>query len=193
MMQELSMNILDVAQNSVAAGASLVEITVEERPREDLLRIVIADNGRGMTPDQVRRVTDPFYTTRTTRKVGLGIPFFKMAAELSGGGLVIESRPGEGTRVEATFGLGSIDRMPLGNINETVAALIQGSPQLDFLYTRRLEDREMVLDTREFREVLGEIPLDAPEVARFIREYLEEHTAALCAGEEELPPQPEPM
>ena len=187
------MNILDVAQNSVAAGASLVEITVEERPREDLLRIVIADNGRGMTPDQVRRVTDPFYTTRTTRKVGLGIPFFKMAAELSGGGLVIESRPGEGTRVEATFGLGSIDRMPLGNINEPVAALIQGSPQLDFLYTRRLEDREMVLDTREFREVLGEIPLDAPEVARFIREYLEEHTAALCAGEEELPPQPEPM
>ena len=116
MMQELSLNVLDVAENSVRANATLIHILVEEDTAADRLTIVIRDNGKGMTQEQVQTVIDPFYTTRTTRKVGLGVPFFRMAAQLSGGDLTIQSAVGEGTTVTATFGLTSIDRMPLGDI-----------------------------------------------------------------------------
>ncbi len=181
MMQELSLNVLDVAENSVRADASLVEITVEEDTAAGWLTIVIRDNGRGMTPEQVQTVIDPFYTTRTTRKVGLGVPFFRMAAQLSGGDLTIQSRVGEGTAVTATFGLTSIDRMPLGDINGTIATLVQCNPGIDWLYTRRKDGREMVMDTRQFREVLEDTPLDSPEVLGFLRDYLAENTAELLA------------
>ena len=181
MMQELSLNVLDVAENSVRADASLVEITVEEDTAAGWLTIVIRDNGRGMTPEQVQTVIDPFYTTRTTRKVGLGVPFFRMAALLSGGDLTIQSRVGEGTAVTATFGLTSIDRMPLGDINGTIATLVQCNPGIDWLYTRRKDGREMVMDTRQFREVLEDTPLDSPEVLGFLRDYLAENTAELLA------------
>lgn len=181
MMQELSLNVLDVAENSVRAGASLVEITVEEDTAAGWLTIVIRDNGRGMTPEQVQTVIDPFYTTRTTRKVGLGVPFFRMAAQLSGGDLTIQSRVGEGTAVTATFGLTSIDRMPLGDINGTIATLVQCNPGIDWLYTRRKDGREMVMDTRQFREILEDTPLDSPEVLGFLRDYLAENTAELLA------------
>lgn len=183
MMQELSLNVLDVAENSVRADASLVEITVEEDTAADRLTIVIRDNGKGMTQEQVRAVIDPFYTTRTTRKVGLGIPFFRMAAQLSGGDLDIQSRVGEGTTVTATFGLTSIDRMPLGDMNGTVAALVQCNPRIDWVYTRKKDGREMVMDTRQFREILGEVPLDSPEVLQFLGDYLRENTEELLAGE----------
>ena len=181
MMQELSLNVLDVAENSVRADASLVEITVEEDTAAGWLTIVIRDNGRGMTPEQVQTVIDPFYTTRTTRKVGLGVPFFRMAAQLSGGDLTIQSRVGAGTAVTATFGLTSIDRMPLGDINGTIATLVQCNPGIDWLYTRRKDGREMVMDTRQFREILGDMPLDSPEVLGFLRDYLAENTAELLA------------
>ena len=181
MMQELSLNVLAVAENSVRADASLVEITVEEDTAAGWLTIVIRDNGRGMTPEQVQTVIDPFYTTRTTRKVGLGVPFFRMAAQLSGGDLTIQSRVGEGTAVTATFGLTSIDRMPLGDINGTIATLVQCNPGIDWLYTRRKDGREMVMDTRQFREVLEDMPLDSPEVLGFLRDYLAENTAELLA------------
>lgn len=181
MMQELSLNVLDVAENSVRADASLVEITVEEDTAAGWLTIVIRDNGRGMTPEQVQTVIDPFYTTRTTRKVGLGVPFFRMAAQLSGGDLTIQSRMGEGTAVTATFGLTSIDRMPLGDINGTIATLVQCNPGIDWLYTRRKDGREMVMDTRQFREILEDTPLDSPEVLGFLRDYLAENTAELLA------------
>lgn len=184
MMQELSMNILDVAENSVRAGASVIEITVDEKPADDLLTVTIADDGCGMTPEQVKNVTDPFYTTRTTRKVGLGVPFFKMAAELTGGSFGIESEVGKGTVVKAVFVRSSIDLMPLGDINETVISLIQCNPQIDFVYTRRFEGAEMTLDTREFRRILDGIPLNAPEVSKFIREFLAENTACLLEGGE---------
>lgn len=180
MMQELSLNILDVAQNSVKAGANLIAIGVEESTADDRMTITITDNGCGMTPEQVARVIDPFYTTRTTRKVGLGVPFFKMAAELTGGNFRIESNVGQGTSVTAIFGRSSIDRMPLGDIAATVAALVQGSPDRDFVYTRRIDGREMVADTRQFREALAGIPLDTPEVLAFITEYINENTAEIA-------------
>ncbi len=182
MMQELSMNILDVAENSVRAGASLIEITVDEKPDADLLTVTISDNGCGMTPEQVKNVTDPFYTTRTTRKVGLGVPFFKMAAELTGGKLDIRSDVGKGTVVKAEFVLSSIDLMPLGDINETMLSLIHCNPQIDFIYTRRFEDAEIVLDTREFRRILDGIELNDPKVSKFIREFLAENTSDLLSG-----------
>lgn len=182
MMQELSMNILDVAENSVRAGASLIEITVDEKPDADLLTVTISDNGCGMTPEQVKNVTDPFYTTRTTRKVGLGVPFFKMAAELTGGKLDIRSDVGKGTVVKAEFVRSSIDLMPLGDINETMLSLIHCNPQIDFVYTRRFEDAEMVLDTREFRRILDGIELNDPKVSKFIREFLAENTSDLLSG-----------
>jgi len=184
MMQELSMNILDVAENSVRAGATLVEITVNEEPSEDVLSVTISDNGCGMTPQQVENVTDPFYTTRSTRKVGLGVPFFKMAAELTGGKLEIHSTVGVGTAVKADFVRSSIDLMPLGDINETISTLIHCNPLIDFIYTRRFEYEQMTLDTREFRRILDGIELSNPQVSKFIREFLAENTADLLSGRE---------
>jgi len=181
-MQELSMNILDVAENSVRAGACMVEITVDEKPQEDLLSVTISDNGCGMTPEQVKNVIDPFYTTRSTRKVGLGVPFFKMAAELNGGKLEIQSTVGIGTTLKAYFVRSSIDLMPLGDINETISTLIHCNPNIDFIYTRRFEDAEMTLDTREFRRILEGIELNDPQVSKFIREFLTENTSDLLAG-----------
>ena len=185
MMQELSLNVLDVAENSVRAGASLVEITVEEDTAADRLTITIADDGKGMTPEQVQQVSDPFFTTRTTRRVGLGIPFFRRAAELSGGGLEIQSTPGKGTVVTARFGLSSIDRMPLGDMAGTIRTLVQCNPAMDFRYVRVLDGRRMEMDTREFRQVLVDVPLDDPQVLGFLGEYLTENTRELLHPETE--------
>jgi len=182
MMQELSLNVLDVAENSVRADASLIEITVEEDAAADRLTIIIRDNGKGMTQEQVSTVIDPFYTTRTTRKVGLGVPFFRMAAQLSGGDLTIQSEVGKGTTVTATFGLTNIDRMPLGDMNGTIATLVQCNPAIDWVYTRKKDGREMVMDTRQFREILGEVPLDSPDVLQFLKEYLAENTQELVGN-----------
>ncbi|MEG0853848.1 MAG: ATP-binding protein [Angelakisella sp.] len=179
MMQELSLNVLDVAQNSVKAGATLIAITIAEDTAADRMTITITDNGCGMTAEQVARVVDPFYTTRTTRKVGLGVPFFKMAAELSGGSFSIESRVGEGSTVTAVFGLSSIDRMPLGDMAATMTALIQGNPHIDFVYLRCINGREMTADTRQFRQVLEGVPLDTPDVIAFIGEYINENTSEI--------------
>lgn len=182
MMQELSMNILDIAENSVRAGASLIEITVEERLSEDLLTVTIADNGCGMTEAQLENVIDPFYTTRTTRKVGLGVPFFKMAAELTGGSFAIDSTVGKGTLIFAKFIRSSIDRMPLGDINETIATLIHCNPKIDFVYTRFLDNDAMQLDTREFRRILDGVELNDPTVSKFVRDFLAENTSDLISG-----------
>lgn len=173
------MNVLDVAQNSVSAGATLIEITVDEQPQSDRLTILIRDNGCGMSEEMIARVTDPFFTTRTTRKVGLGVPFLKMAAEMTGGKLAIDSTVGVGTIVTATFGLSHIDRMPLGDIAATVCSLVQCNPTLDFTYTCRLGEEDFTADTREFRAALEGVPLSNPEVLVFIGDLIRENTAEL--------------
>lgn len=183
-MQELSLNILDVAENSVSAGASLIEITVESDRQRDLLTIEISDNGRGMSEEVQKKVVDPFYTTRTTRKVGLGIPLFKMAAEMTGGGLRVWSKEGIGSRITATFGLSHIDRMPLGDIAGTMSALIGANPDRDFRFVYRADGQAFEADTRTFREILGEISLGEPEVAAFIRGYLADGVAQCDSGVE---------
>ena len=166
---------MDVSENSTRAGASLVEIRVTVDEARDRLAIVIADDGCGMMPEQVSHVTDPFFTTRTTRKVGLGIPFFKFAAESTGGSFSIQSEPGKGTTVTAVFGLSHIDRMPLGDMNATIHNLIVYHPDTDFCYTYTFNDASFTLDTREMREILDGVPLDAPEVSQYIMEYLKEN------------------
>lgn len=185
-MQELSLNVLDVAQNSLSAGASLVEITVAYTIQlEDIwLDITIADNGWGMDEATAARVADPFFTTRTTRGVGLGIPLFKMAAELTGGSFSLQSAVGEGTTVSAHILASHIDAMPLGDMAATYVSLVQTNPQRDFVYlysvsvAQRPEiNQEFTSDTRQFKEILEGVPLDIPSVLSFIKAYIEDNTA----------------
>ncbi len=182
MMTEISLNILDVAENSTKAGASLVQITVDADFPADQLTVTIIDDGCGMTPDQVQKVTDPFFTSRTTRKVGLGVPFFKFAAESTGGTFSIESEAGVGTTVTAIFILSHIDRMPLGDISSTIHTLVVYHPETDFVYTYRYNDREFVLDTREFKEILGDVPFSTPEVSAYILDFLNENKLETDGG-----------
>lgn len=176
MMPEISLNVLDVAQNSIRAEAKLVEIDVIADTAADTLEITIKDDGCGMTEEQLQKVTDPFFTTRTTRKIGLGIPFFKLAAESTGGSFSISSQVGIGTDVKAVFVLSNIDRMPLGDMTSTVHMLITLNKDIDFLYRYKIDDREFTLDTREFREVLGEeCSFDIPEISGYIKDYLAEN------------------
>ena len=176
-MKELSLNILDVAKNSTAAGATKVEIALEVNV-EGILTISIIDNGCGMSEDTLLGVTNPFYTTRKTRKVGMGLPLLKMAAEQTGGRLDISSsteKGSSGTSLLATFDTKSIDCMPLGDIISTICILIAGSPEIDFLFTDKRPEGCVQLDTAQLREVLGgEISLAEPEVQMWIKEYLEE-------------------
>lgn len=177
-MKELSLNILDIAENSTKAKATLVEISITED--DSVLEISIKDDGTGMTEDVLRSVTDPFYTTRKTRSVGMGIPLFKIAAEQTGGDLRITSRHiddspiDHGTTITARFNKNHIDFTPLGDVASTVVTLIQGHPSIDFLFTHKSNTREVSLDTRELREVLDEVPLDSFEVLIWIKENLAE-------------------
>ena len=180
-MQELSLNVLDIAQNSVRAKASLVTILVTEKTADHFLEISIADDGCGMTPEQVARVMDPFFTTHTTRKVGLGIPFFKLSAESTGGSFDIQSELGKGTVTTARYHTDHIDMLPIGDMNATILSLISMNPQMDFVYRRSLDNNSFTLDTRELKAVLEDVPLDSPEVIQFIKETLEEGETELTA------------
>jgi len=182
MMTEISLNILDVAENSTRAKASLVQISVDADTASDRLTVIIEDDGCGMTDEQVAKVIDPFFTSRTTRKVGLGVPFFKYAAESTGGSFEIRSEPGVGTVVTAVFVLSHIDRMPLGDITSTIHTLVVYHPDTDFLYRYSYNGHSFTLDTREFRQILGDVPFDTPEISEYIREYLTENKQETDGG-----------
>ena len=184
MMTEISLNILDIAENSIRAQASLITISVRVDTKADKLDVTIEDNGCGMTPEQVEHVEDPFYTTRSTRKVGLGVPFFKMAALSAGGDFSSWSEPGKGTIVYAQFGLSNIDRMPLGDISGTIHTLIVFNQNIDFVYNYQYDDKSFTLDTREFRQILGDVPFDTPEVSQYILDYLKENRQDTDGGAE---------
>ena len=169
-MEDISLHILDVADNGISAGAVLIRIAVEEDSREDKLTVTIEDNGRGMEPEFLAHVLDPFVTTRTTRKVGLGLSLLQQSAREAGGDLKVESVIGKGTRVEAFMRYGHIDRKPMGDMAETMATLIEGNAEIDFVYTHRKNGKEYVLDTREIRAELEEIPLNNPQVVNLIRQ-----------------------
>ena len=173
-MKELSLHILDIAENSVKAKASLIEIAISEDEKNDLLTIEIKDNGCGMSEEFLKRVKDPFSTTRTTRRVGMGLSLFEAAAQQCGGELKISSKEGVGTEVFVTFSLNHIDRAPLGDMAGTMETLIGGSPDIDFIYRHKKNDSEFVLDTRELRETLAGVPLDTPEVILWIGDFINE-------------------
>ena len=178
-MKELSLNVLDIAMNSVKAKATLINIHITEN--EELLTMEIIDNGCGMTAEFLRGVIDPFCTTRTTRKVGLGIPLLKLAAEQTGGRVEISSHhelefpENHGTHVTATFYKQHIDFTPIGDIISTITTLIQGNPDIDFDFLHKSNTFDVSLDTREVREVLGdEIPLNEPEILSWVSDNLSE-------------------
>ncbi len=183
-MRELSLNVMDVAQNSVRADANLVTITVTESDKSDSLTISIADDGCGMTEEQVSQVIDPFFTTRTTRKVGLGVPLFKLSAEQTGGSFDIKSELGKGTVTTASYVKSHVDMTPLGDINSTVSILIRCNPDIDFVFTRTTDKGSFTLDTRELRVVLEGVPLDTPDVLEWIEQYLKENTENIYGGAE---------
>ncbi len=176
MMTEIALNVLDVAQNSIRAKAALIRISVAADTDRDRMEIVIEDNGCGMTPEQVCQAQDPFFTTRSTRKVGLGVPFFKYSAQCTGGDFNMTSQVGKGTKVTAVYVLSSIDRMPLGDMPGIIHTLITFNPEIDFVYTYTVDGRGFTLDTRQVREILEGIPLDTPEVSAYIEDFLKENT-----------------
>lgn len=177
-MKELSLNVLDITQNSITAGAKHIEISLTEDDR-GILTLRIRDDGCGMSAETVRRVIDPFYTTRTTRKVGMGIPLLKLAAEQAGGRVEIESRTAQddpdahGTTVTATFDTHSIDFTPVGDMVSTMCTLIQGHPEVDYLFEHKTAAFDVSLDTAQLRAVLGaDVPLSDFEVIGWISDYL---------------------
>lgn len=178
-MREISLHILDIVQNSIVASATKIEVYICEDVKADTLTIVIKDNGCGMSEEFLAKVVDPFTTKRTTRKVGLGIPLYKMAAENTGGSFDIKSKVGEGTVVTAVFGYSHIDRQPLGNMAETMLGLFTSYENIDFIYRHTVNEKTFEVDTSEIKSVLGDVSFSAPEVYLWLSEYLKE-------GEDEL-------
>ena len=182
-MTELALHILDIANNSTRAEAKTVTIKVFADVEKDELYISVSDDGKGMSEELLASVTDPFATTRKTRKVGLGIPLFKQASEMSGGTFSIESVLGKGTTTTATFKLSDIDRVPLGDLASTMTTLIGGAPETDFVLYYAVNGREYEFSTVEVREVLGEdVPLGEPEVIAYIGEMLAENIENINGG-----------
>jgi anti-sigma regulatory factor (Ser/Thr protein kinase) len=173
-MLELAEHILDIAENSIRAGAGTVEIVINEDSAKDLLTIEINDNGSGMTKEEIKKVEDPFYTTKTVRRVGLGIPLLANAAEMAGGSLKLKSAKGKGTKLAATFALSHLDRQPMGNIISTLIILIAGNSDVDFFYKHRHNDRQFTLDTRQIRKEIDDVPINHPEILKYIRGVINE-------------------
>lgn len=173
-MKELALHILDVAENSVRAGASLIEITVDENRESDMITIEIRDDGSGMDRDMLNRVLDPFFTTKEVRRVGMGLSLLRRAAENTGGHLTIHSAPGSGTTVRAVFGLSHIDRQPMGDMASTLTGLLLSHGEIDILYRHSIGSDEFVFDTREIRSVLEDTPITNPDVIKFISTMIRE-------------------
>ena len=177
-MKELSLNILDITENSTTAKADLIFITISET--DETLELSVSDNGTGMTKEFLSDVENPFKTTRTTRKVGLGIPLLKLQAQQTGGDVKITSKhyldfpDDHGTTTTALFYKNHIDMTPLGDIVSTITTLIQGHDDVDFVFTHTMSEKEVMLDTRQMREILGDVKLSTPEVLVFITEYLKD-------------------
>jgi hypothetical protein len=181
-MLELSLHVLDIAENSTRAEAKHIFITLREDTGEDRLTLEIRDDGTGMTEDVVARVLDPFYTTKKVRRVGLGLPMLAEAAGRTGGELILESKPGAGTEVRVTFGLSHLDRQPLGDMAGTLVTLLTGHPETEFIYRHERDGRTFLLDTREVREEIGDIPLNHPEILAWVRLQVEEGLTEIEAG-----------
>jgi hypothetical protein len=171
-MQDLSLHILDIAENSIAASAGRITIKIHESKKTNLLTIEISDDGMGMDDSMLQHAHDPFYTTRTTRKVGLGIPLLSQAAEHCHGQMTVETEKGKGSTIKASFQHDHIDRKPLGDIASTAAVLIAGNPEINFLFELRREDEDLIIDTEELKNDLEDIPVNSPAVIKIIKDTI---------------------
>ena len=174
-MKEISMHILDIVMNSINAKATLVEVCIVDSKKINRLKISIKDNGVGMSSEMVKKAEDTFFTTRTTRKVGLGIPMFKESCERCNGSFNIQSKIGEGTLVECTYERDNIDRIPLGNMGDTIMAIIVSLRNCELLYTHITDIGTFILNTSQIRELLGERSIEDNEILLWIREYVNEN------------------
>ncbi len=173
-MNELSLHILDICQNSIKANANIIEIIINEDHKNNLYQIIIHDNGCGMNEKTLSEVSDPFYTTRTTRKVGLGVSLFKMAAELTDGSFEIKSELKKGTSVIATFVNNHINRAPLGKIEESIMILALNEAEIDIYYEHNINQKQYVFDTRKIREVLEGIPFTNYDVIIWMKNNIKQ-------------------
>ena len=181
-MKDIALHILDILQNSVTAGASLIELSIDEIPAQDKYVLRFVDDGKGIDAEMVKQVTDPFFTTRTTRKVGLGLPLLKQNAERTGGSMTIQSQPGRRTKVEVEFSFKHIDRLPTGDIAGTLALTVSSYPEIDFIYTHSTPEGTFVFDTIEIKEKLESIPINDIEVINFMKDLIRDNIEALKAS-----------
>ena len=168
------MHVLDVVENSTRAGAQRVTIAIAEDRASDDLTIIITDDGAGMEPETLKKVLDPFYTSKTVRRVGLGLPMFSQAAQKADGSFSVESKAGEGTKVSAHFEHSHIDRQPFGDMANTMVTLIAGCPDVDFVYTHRSGNNSYILDTRKVKKELDDVPINNTSILQFIQENIKE-------------------
>ncbi len=173
-MEDLSLHILDIAENSIEAEAKKIEIKIEENRKKDLLSLEIADDGKGMNKEALKKALDPFVTTKTTRRVGLGLPMLAEAAAAAGGRLTLRSQPGKGTKVKATFRLSHIDIKPLGDMAQTLITMLMGHPEVDLVYSHTVNQQTYSFDTCEIKEQLNGVPINSPEVIKSIRKNIKE-------------------
>ena len=181
-MKDLSLHLLDIIRNSTAAGARNIKVQILAFSSEDELKFVIEDDGTGMDNELLERVTNPFTTTRTTRKIGMGIPLLKASAEMSSGELKIDSVKGKGTILSATFQISHIDRPPLGDIASTMASLVAAEPEIEFILSLNSDNGSFKFDTVEIKEKLDGIPINEIEVVSWIKEYIEEGIKSIFGG-----------
>jgi hypothetical protein len=179
-MKELSLHILDITQNSIQAGATLIEIEVIENSKLNIYNISIEDNGKGMCENELKQVFDPFYTSKD-KKTGLGLPLLKQHTEMAGGNLQIISNPGIGTKVIASFQLNHFDRQPMGHIAQTIVSIVRANPELDFVYRHKVNSRDFSIDTREIKSELGKIPITSSEVMNFLEEMIRDNLCEMNA------------
>lgn len=173
-MRELALHILDIAENSISAGANKVEIVVKQDSLNDELWISVKDNGKGMNEELLAKVMDPFVTSRTTRKVGLGIPLLKQAAEACNGGMTIESQPGLGTELIVKFQDSHIDRMPLGSLADTFLSLLLGTPDVNWVLHYQVDDQVFDFDDTEVKQVLDGMPLTDYRVIEYLTNTIQD-------------------
>ncbi len=172
----MSDHVMDIAMNSVRAGARHISIAVVGDSTKNLLTITVGDDGVGMAEEVAQNVTDPFYTTKEGKRVGLGIPLLKEVAEMCDGGFLLKSTPGKGTEIEASFALDHPDLPPLGDVKETMLLLAVSNPEVRFSFRYARDEREFVLDTKDVVEALGDVPINHPEVIAFLKRYMKEQT-----------------
>lgn len=179
-MKDIAFHITDVAENCIRAGATEMKIGVALEGRK--LTLTIVDNGCGMSPETIEKATNPFYTTRTTRKVGLGLPFLIQNAEQSGGGVTIDSTVGVGTTVTATFMLDNIDCPPVGDLAGTLMLIMTGNPDINTVFSVSDEGEEFVISTEEIKEAMDGVPIGHPEVSTLVRDILKANIAEIAGG-----------